>query len=141
MKTQIKPLLFIIAIIAMVSVAATYPQQKQEEPFKAKNLRVLPKNISHDELDSIMDGFKAALGVKCSFCHVPSKTDPKKMDFASDDKDHKIIAREMMAMTTKLNKRYFSKHQEKHGVAAVQCATCHRGKPEPKLEIVPAKKG
>ena len=141
MKVQIKPLLFIIAIIGMVSVAATYPQQTQEEPFKAKNLKVLPKNISHEELDSIMDGFKAALGVKCTFCHVPSKIDPKKMDFAADDKDHKIIAREMIAMTAKLNKKYFSEFQEKKGVAAVQCATCHRGKPEPKLEIVPAKKG
>ncbi|TKB98838.1 c-type cytochrome [Pedobacter cryophilus] len=141
MKTQIKPLLFIIAIIGMVSLAATYPQQKQEEPFKAKNLKVLPKDITKVELDSIMDGFKAALGVKCNFCHGPSKTDPKKIDFSSDDKDHKIIAREMMEMTAKLNKKYFSKYQEKHGVAAVQCATCHRGKPEPKLEIVPAKKG
>ena len=141
MKIQIKPLLFIIAIIGMISLAATYPQQKEEEPFKAKNLKVLPKDITKVELDSVMNGFKTALGVKCNFCHVPSKIDPKKMDFAADDKDHKIIAREMMAMMAKLNKKYFSKHQEKHGVAAVQCATCHRGKPEPKLELVPAKKG
>ena len=139
MRLIFKPLLFVFIIISLVSVAATFPTE-DEPAFKAKNLKVLPKDIGYEELDSIMDGFKAALGVKCNFCHVPSKTDPKKLDFAADDKDHKIIAREMMLMTAKLNKKYFKEFQEKKGVAAVQCATCHRGKPEPKLEIVPIKK-
>ena len=139
MKTTIKPILF-IAILSLISLAATVPQQQQEkEPFKAKNLKVLPKDISYEELDSIMDGFKAALGVKCGFCHAPSKDNPKKLDFASDEKKHKIIAREMMEMTAKINKKYFKEEQEKHGVAAVQCATCHRGKPEPKLETMAEK--
>lgn len=138
MKLIIKPLLFVLAIVSLISLAATIPQEEPE--FKAKNLKVLPKDISYEELDSIMDGFKAALGVKCNFCHVPSKIDPKKLDFAADDKDHKIIAREMMEMTAKMNKKYFSEFQEKKGVAAVQCATCHRGKPEPKLEVVAPKK-
>src|SRR6476661_10429646 len=102
MKASIKPLLF-IAILSLISLAATLPKQQDKEPYKAKNLKVLPKDISHEELDSIMDGFKAALGVKCGFCHATSKDDPKKLDFASDDKKHKIIAREMMKMTAKIN--------------------------------------
>ncbi len=37
-----------------------------------------------------MDGFKAALGVKCSFCHAPSKDTAQKWpDFASDEKPEK----------------------------------------------------
>lgn len=63
------------------------------------------------------------------------------MDFAADDKDHKIIAREMMLMTAKMNKKYFKDFQEKKGVAAVQCATCHRGKNKPKPDLVAVKKG
>jgi hypothetical protein len=42
---------------------------KQQEAFKAKNLKVLPKNISKEDLDKVMDGFKASLGVRCNYCH------------------------------------------------------------------------
>ena len=34
-----------------------------------KNLLVLDKNISKDELKKTMEGFAAQLGVKCVFCH------------------------------------------------------------------------
>ncbi|MEJ0082894.1 MAG: c-type cytochrome [Puia sp.] len=55
-----------------------------------------------------MDHFKAALGVKCSFCHAPSKDTAQKWpDFASDDKPEKLIARKMMKMTSKINKKFF----------------------------------
>lgn len=58
--------MFVFIIISLVSVAATFPTQ--DEPiFKAKNLKVLRKGISYNELDNIMDGFKAAIGVKCNF--------------------------------------------------------------------------
>src|SRR5262249_36704395 len=73
-----------LAALIIFGVAAYNPPGKQQPGFK--NLQVLPKDISHDSLDAIMDGFKAALGVKCSFCHAPSK-DPNQPwpDFASDD--------------------------------------------------------
>lgn len=102
-----------------------------EEP-KPKNLKVLSKNISHDDLDKIMKGFKNALGVKCSFCHAQSKVDPKKLDFASDENDHKLIARDMMRMTMKINKKYFRNKDNKQ--EAISCYTCHRGNEEPKFE-------
>ena len=38
-----------------------------------------------------MDGFKAALGVKCNFCHGPSKTGPKKLDFVANGKVIKLF--------------------------------------------------
>jgi cytochrome c553 len=97
-----------------------------------KNLKVLPKNTTHEELDKVMDNFKASLGVKCNFCHAPRKDDPYKMDFASDDKPEKGIARDMMRMTLKLNKKYFEyKPKDTASVAAVGCYTCHHGKEHP----------
>src|SRR5690606_32103791 len=82
------------------ALSAFMPQQEtaQKQEYRAKNLKVLPKDISKDELDEVMDGFKAALGVKCGHCHAPSTIDPKKLDFASDEKIEKEIARKMMKM-------------------------------------------
>src|SRR5438270_9990611 len=61
-----------------------------------KNLQVLPKTISKEELKVQMKGQAKALGVECDFCHeVP--------DMASDKNDKKAIARKMLQMTAELN--------------------------------------
>jgi hypothetical protein len=133
METNFKKLsvalAFIIFIIA--GIAATNPPDE-----RAKNLKVLPKDISHEDLDKIMDGFKAALGVHCDFCHAHSKDSTNHhLDFASDDKPEKDIARHMMRMTSKINKKYFSFNKdEKEKTPAVSCVTCHRGNPHPENE-------
>ena len=111
----------VILVIAFCSLSFT------DEP-KFKNLKVLDKNISNDELEIIMKQFKTALGVKCSFCHIESKTDPKKLDFASDDKEHKDIARGMMRMTKRINRKYFKDDKE----GKITCYSCHNGAEEPK---------
>ena len=113
-------------VLAVVFSSLALP----DDPKPKNNLKVLDKNISHEELEAVMKGFKNALGVKCSFCHVPSKVDPQKLDFASDENEHKLIARDMMRMTARINKKYF-KHEEK---PVVSCFTCHRGSEEPKFE-------
>lgn len=141
MKTILKPLFFITAIVGLISLAAMAPVQPQKEEPKAKNLKVLPKDISHHDLDSIMGDFKAALGVKCDFCHARSKDDPKKLDFASDEKEYKLVARGMMKMTDKINKKYFKAHEGSDNMAAIQCMTCHNGNKKPEFELRPAKKG
>ena len=140
MKPLVKPFIFIIAITGLISLAATFPQQQEKQEFKAKNLKVLPKDISYKALDSIMDDYKAALGVKCNYCHAQSKENPKKLDFASDEKEYKLVAREMMEMTNKLNKKYFKEHEGNDHIAAIQCMTCHRGKEKPEFELRPSKK-
>ena len=73
---------------------------------KFKNLQILPKDISDHDLDSVMHHFSQALGVKCNFCHVRNEEE-KKMDFASDEKPEKKIARKMMLMAIDINKNYF----------------------------------
>ena len=129
---------FLIAGV-IVSVAATKPgtptiteKRSVSDTGFFKNLQVLPKNISKDSLDMIMDGFKAALGVKCGFCHaVDSNT--HKLNFASDTKEEKGIARYMMKMTAEINSTYFNfeKSERPDTITTIRCKTCHRGSPHP----------
>jgi hypothetical protein len=127
--------LFMLVILVLAGIAASKPPKPT-----FKNLKVLPRNISHDDLDKVMDEWKAALGVRCNFCHSPRKDDPKKMDFASDDKPEKEMARDMYRMTAKINKKYFHyKQGDTTAVAPVGCMTCHHGKEHPE-NSVPAKK-
>ena len=104
--------------------------------FQKRNLKVLPKNISNEKLDSIMNSFEHALGVKCDFCHVKSKDDPEKLEYASDDRPEKEIARKMMIMTNEINKKYFNFNdtEDPEIIQSVLCKTCHRGEPHPEIE-------
>jgi len=116
--------------IMVIGMAATSPADNKPK----RNLKVLPKDISHDDLDKIMDSWKAALGVKCNFCHAPSKDSAsRKLDFASDDKPEKNIARGMFRMAAKINKKYFSFDKDEKGESApaISCMTCHRGNAHP----------
>ncbi len=126
-------LLFVVAIGFMLSAfMPQQPEPQQPHPeFKAQNLKVLPKNITKDEIDEVMDGFKVALGVKCGFCHASRADDPKKLDFASDEKPEKLMARKMMKMTAKINKKYFHEPGMDGAMLAISCNTCHNGKEKP----------
>ena len=116
----------------IIGTSATMPQQEEKTHPEHTNLKVLPKKISHDELDKVMKHYNAALGVRCNFCHVRNE-ETKKMDFASDAKEEKVSARAMMKMTNKLNIKNFGekKSQYNQAVMEVSCATCHRGKSHP----------
>ena len=126
--------LVVIAVIisaVAVSIAASRPPA----PPLYKNLKVLPKNITHEEMDKVMHGFTESLGVKCNFCHASQKDNPRKMDFPSDEKPEKNIARDMMRMTAKINKKFFHyKKTEENPVAPIACMTCHHGNPHPEAK-------
>lgn len=113
------------ACISAMTPAAP-PQQK-------RNLKVLPQDISRDSLSMIMDHFKVALGVRCNYCHAQSATNPGHLDFASDDKPEKEIARKMLSMTNDINQRFRSFNQDSTGNEAVSCITCHRGDTHPEV--------
>jgi hypothetical protein len=119
-----------VSLFIAVGIAATKPP----EEHKFQNLKVLPKKISMEDLDKVMDNFKVALGVKCNFCHAASKDSASHhLDFASDEKPEKNIARGMMRMTAKINKKYFSFNKNDQGqmIPTVECMTCHHGSPHP----------
>ena len=114
-------------VVVILSMAFT-----SDEP-RYKNLKVLPKNITKQQMDSVMKHFTVALGVKCNFCHVRLEDEQKNWDFASDNNKHKQIARQMMKMTANINKKYFDVKESK-GLATeleVTCYTCHNGKAHP----------
>lgn len=126
-----KTITFSLLLGTVVMLSAFMPQQEPKQEPKATNLKVLPKNISHDDLDKVMDGFKLALGVKCNYCHAPRKDNPKKLDFASDENPKKEVARDMMRMTNKINKKYFHEKDKEGKLTNISCASCHNGKEEP----------
>lgn len=103
----------------------------QDEP-QYKNLKILPKNITKDQMDSVMHHFANSMGKKCNFCHEFNQ-EQKKMDFASDAKKEKATAREMWKMMAKLNQKYFDVKDSKDLGAKLEvtCFTCHRGSDHP----------
>ena len=128
---KIRTTLILLMISAVViGTSATMPQAEDKPAYK--NLKVLPKKITKDELDKVMRHYNAALGVKCNFCHVRNE-ETRKTDYASDSKQEKIIARDMMRMTKKLNIKNFGAKKEHYNPAVmeVSCNTCHRGKTHP----------
>jgi formate dehydrogenase assembly factor FdhD len=130
-KTTIILLLVVGMGLLLSAFMPQQPEPQQQPEFKAKNLKVLPKNITKDEIDEVMDEFKVALGVKCGFCHASQANDPKKLDFASDEKPEKLMARKMMKMTAKINKKYFHELGMDGAMLAISCNTCHNGKEKP----------
>ena len=60
-----------------------------------RNLQILPKDISRQELGEIMQGFARSLGVGCDHCHTGESMET--MDWGNDDKDTKKNAREIDA--------------------------------------------
>lgn len=122
---------WLLTALAVLTLVASYSFSPDKKERKFKNLKVLPKNISEKDLDSVMRHFTASLGVKCNFCHVRD-TVTKTMNWASDGNKHKNIARQMYKMTQKVNDKYFDKGGIV-GIASLEvtCFTCHRGKPEP----------
>jgi hypothetical protein len=131
-----KKLLATFGLLSVVVFMAMSPakQQEKEEP-KYTNLKVLPKNISKKQLGNIMDEWAHALGARCSFCHARNE-ETKKMDFASDAKPEKEMARHMFKMVTMLNKKYFEAKKDSTGMimeTGVNCNTCHKGVSHPEI--------
>ena len=98
-------------------------------PFK--NLKVFPKDISRAELLGNMKFFAQSLGVRCTYCHVGEEGKPlSTYDFASDAKDHKTIARDMIRLADHINQEHLPKILT-DPEAKVSCYTCHRGSTKP----------
>jgi hypothetical protein len=101
-------------------------------PDEFTNLKVLPKDISRDEMVSVMRRFSTSLGVRCKFCHVGESEDSLEgYDFASDEPKHKQVARGMMAMTGEINGKLLP-GTGLDSPMRVECVTCHRGLAEPR---------
>lgn len=155
MKTvSLSSVLAVTALAAVVAFAqspavptapAAAPRPPRTYPAPT-NLKVLPKDLTGQQVHEIMEKWESELGGHCNSCHVadPNNLGPNgkpRLKFEDDNKDEKVVARLMFTMTQELNQKYFGqmKHDEDHGKAAsVTCATCHRGHMHPE-EFVPVK--
>jgi hypothetical protein len=120
-----------IAVIGIMVTAGVAAGTQPGSQFT--NLKVLPKNISSKNLSAIMvDEIGDGLGVSCNFCHAKEKNS-ERLDYASDEKPEKEIARSMMKMTMKINKKYFRMRHPVLGSSSmtITCGTCHNGLPHP----------
>src|ERR1044072_10004527 len=118
-----------LVALVVLGIAASAPADPTY-----KNLKVLPKNITHEQLDSVMHQFNRSLNVKCNFCHASQKDNARKLDFASDEKGEKNVTRDMMRMTERINKKFFKFKKEEGKIPPVGCMTCHNGNPHPEAK-------
>ena len=124
------------ALIAAVATAQT-PPAPGPAGSQYKNLQVLPKDISKDQLVPIMKSFAQSLGVRCVHCHVGEEGKPlSTFDFASDAKKEKQTARAMLRMVHRINSEDFGVKEFKD--VKVTCYTCHRGSTKPLTAPPPA---
>ncbi len=132
-----KPALhFLIAMTVFASFAIDAAEEKKDIYANPQNLKVLPEEISSEELSNTMTGFALGLGVRCETCHVGEAGQPlDTFEFESDEKAMKRKARVMIQMLADINSDYVPQLNEIEDAKRVEvrCVTCHRGRPQPKL--------
>jgi hypothetical protein len=94
------------------------------------NLKVLPKDISGDDIDKLMHGYEKQLGVPCGYCH-EENAETKQINYASDDNPVKQTARFMIAMTGDINNKYLGQLGDRRYASPITCGNCHRGQVTP----------
>lgn len=120
--------MILLVLLVTGGVAATGLPGK-----KPRNLKVLPRDISDERLDSLMHTYNKALAVTCAFCHAPHAIIKDSLDYASDANPMKEEGRKMIRLTMEINKKYFyyDKTKKPAYLNVVTCNTCHRGDPYP----------
>lgn len=116
------------------------PEQHNHTHAAPTNLKVLPKDLTGDQVHEIMEKWEGSLGTHCSTCHTadPNNIGPNgrpRLNYADDSKPEKAIARMMFTMTEDINKNYVSKVPNSE--IAVTCGTCHRGHLGPEPFVIP----
>ncbi|HMV99974.1 MAG TPA: c-type cytochrome [Acidobacteriota bacterium] len=98
-----------------------------EEVFK--NIQLL-KGIPAGRLVLMMNmGYSRALGVDCTHCHTLDQ-------WEKDEKPEKLIAREMVKMTSTINNEQLKNIKNLKGPnPVINCTTCHRGQTKPALNL------
>ena len=125
----------VVLSVLLLAGATSLSAQGKFPPDSFTNLKVLPKTISRQELLTTMRGFALGLGVRCTYCHIGKEGQPlDSVNFASDDKRTKRVARVMIGMVNHINGEHLADvpdRPEPHVV--VRCETCHRGVARPRL--------
>ncbi len=113
---RLAPTLILISTVIFCSAASLPLQQEPLAEQQFKNIVSFKGNKASDVLPA-MQFMSASLKVDCEYCHT--------QDRASDEKEAKKSAREMIAMERDINAKHFG------GRVVVTCATCHGGHTNP----------
>lgn len=135
---------FAVAAFALTAVAQPPQAEPSAPPSGAqqgtpmrreipppKNLQVLPKDLTGEQVVHIMQGWAGALGARCDTCHAANPnaaTQPgqrARLDFSLDVKPEKETARLMYKMVQDINTNYIA--MVGNSGAKVSCGTCHQG--------------
>jgi len=119
----------VIALVAAMQFSRVEAQPPGKwPPDSLVNVQVIPKTTQPIQVWGMMRSIAGALGVSCTFCHVGSDTAPlERIDFATDEKRNKLVARQMMRLVQEVNGRLDTIPARPTPTVTVTCATCHRG--------------
>jgi len=123
-----------LAGFSLLGILAAKPPQSDKPDYK--NLQVLSGKISDEDMDFVMQSFSVNLGANCLFCHPGKQTGTEfSIDYVTDVLQNKRVARDMLKMTMKLNKKYFNIRLNSRMTTRgkIWCKTCHQGSPVPLL--------
>ncbi len=106
------------------------PGQRRGPRPAPTNLKVLPKDMTGDDVVKLMRQYQGDLGVECEYCHARNP-ETKRNDPPSDANPVKEKARLMIKMTDDLNAKYLTQLADHKSSNAITCGTCHHGMSHP----------
>jgi len=130
-----KKILAMLCLSGVVTVVALTSMAPDDPGFK--NVKVLPKTLTDQQLHTVMREWSMSLGVRCNFCHAANAAG-KGLDFPSDAKPEKNMARHMFKMMNKINSKFFEAKKDSLGMmmkSGINCYTCHRGESHPEVKL------
>jgi hypothetical protein len=130
----------IVFLVGLPASAQTPAAGGQQAPPPMTNLQIWPKDTPPAVVLQFMNAFDDSLGVQCNYCHVEQGG---RLDFASDEKREKKIARQMILLRDSINVVLPAIVGKPAGAGPtsgdghpgapvrVLCSSCHRGLPVP----------
>src|SRR5437870_7901601 len=134
-------ILELVLLIGLPVLAHAQAAGGQQAPPPMTNLQVWPKDTSRAVVLQFMNAFDDSLGVQCNYCHVERGG---RLDFASDEKREKRVARQMILLRDSINVVLPAIVGKPAGAGptsaaghpgapvCVLCSSCHRGLPIPR---------
>lgn len=128
----------VAVVLVLLTLLGVGVAQGQNRGFK--NLKVLPRDISNEDLNRIMLdnlrglGLPRLAGEGCLHCHEGSLERPRSSwDYASDAKPMKAKARVMLSMVREINGTFLRRLEHRLAPdSEVTCLTCHAGRTDPR---------
>lgn len=112
----------IIPVIAACFVMTVLVDATVDAQRTPKNVQVLT-DLSTRDIREYMKSVSSGIGEKCDYCH-------NLKDYASDEKETKLIGREFIRLVEQVNEQVTainSNVMQKEDLQLVTCYTCHAG--------------